>query len=1073
MLHLLRLAVVALAMLGLLPAIAQQTDELSALNTQVRKLYAEGKYAEAIPLALRAVTITEKKLGANHPDVAIGLNNLAELYRTQGHTGEAEVLYKRALSISEKALGPNHLNVASSLSNLALLYDAQGRYAEAEPLAKRSLSITEEALGPVHPTVANNLNNLAYVYHLQARFAEAEPLYKRSVAILEKALGPDHPAVAQNLVNLAALYYDEGRAAEAEPLFKRSLKILEKALGLEHPDLANSLNNLGALYFSQGRYVEAEPLYKRTIAILEKALGPDHPSVGTVLNNLGRVYEGQGHYDEAEPIYRRALAIREKALGPDHSDVGQTVNNLGALYFSQRRYAEAEPLMRRALAIREKALGQSHPDVAEAVNNLAEIYSAQGRYAEAEPLLNRAHTIWEKVVGPDHANVASSFYNLAALKFAQGDWNGAYDFFQRGTNLTVRRTRLGEERLGQALTSNSKSEAARERIAFSGFVKTAFRLVQVAPTRAPALSTAMFQVTQWAQSSMAGQSLAQMAARNAKGESTLGRLVRERQDLVIEWRGKDKLLTDAHSAPPDRRKPNFEAALETRLRTIDGRLLEIDALLKRDFPDYASLVNPESLSIEEIQAQLREDEALVLFLDTPEWKPSPQETFIWAVTKRDSRWVRTDLGTKALTEKVQGLRCGLDEEEWSGLSGAARCGALLGIGQPANTDPLPFHLGIAHELYQALFGQVEDLIDGKQLLIVPAGPLTSLPFHVLVTNKPETALPKNFEGYRGVAWLGRDHAMSVLPSVASLKALRENAKGSRGTKAYLGYGNPVLDGDGSCKEVKAPDKCPSLEVANLERPQVVSSGERAVRATVRGRSGRRSPDLSEMFAKGVAAEAVLANVRSLCPLPDTAYEIRCVAERLGVPASEIRLDASATEADIKALSASGALATYRVVHFATHGLLAGDVELLASRQGEPAIVLTPPKVPLDKDDDGLLTASEVAGLKLDADWVVLSACNTASADTLGAEALSGLARAFFYAGARALLVSHWPVYSDAAVRLTTQAFNEIDQSKDGRAVALQRALIALMDDTSQNDNAHPAVWAPFVLVGEGGRAANQ
>ncbi len=346
-----------------------------------------------------------------------------------------------------------------------------------------------------------------------------------------------------------------------------------------------------------------------------------------------------------------------------------------------------------------------------------------------------------------------------------------------------------------------------------------------------------------------------------------------------------------------------------------------------------------------------------------------------------------------------------------------------------NTDPLPFHLGIAHELYQALFGQVEELIDGKQLLIVPSGPLTSLPFHVLVTNKPETALPKTFEGYRGVAWLGRVHAMSVLPSVASLKALRENAKGSRGTKAYLGYGNPVLDGDGSCKEVKAPDKCPSLEVANLERPQVVSSGERAVRATVRGRSGRRSPDLSEMFARGVAAEAVLANVRSLCPLPDTAYEIRCVAERLGVPASEIRLDASATEADIKALSASGALAAYRVVHFATHGLLAGDVELLASRQGEPAIVLTPPKVPLDKDDDGLLTASEVAGLKLDADWVVLSACNTASADTLGAEALSGLARAFFYAGARALLVSHWPVYSDAAVRLTTQAFNEINLSK--------------------------------------------
>ncbi len=183
--------------------------------------------------------------------------------------------------------------------------------------------------------------------------------------------------------------------------------------------------------------------------------------------------------------------------------------------------------------------------------------------------------------------------------------------------------------------------------------------------------------------------------------------------------------------------------------------------------------------------------------------------------------------------------------------------------------------------------------------------------------------------------------------------------------------------------------------------------------------------------------------------------------------------ASATEADIKALSASGALASYRVVHFATHGLLAGDVELLASRQGEPAVVLTPPKESVDKDDDGLLTASEVAGLKLDADWVVLSACNTASADTLGAEALSGLARAFFYAGARALLVSHWPVYSDAAVRLTTQAFNEIDQSKDTGARLLSAGDDRPHGRPSQNDNAHPAVWAPFVLVGEGGSATNQ
>jgi len=126
-------------------------------------------------------------------------------------------------------------------------------------------------------------------------------------------------------------------------------------------------------------------------------------------------------------------------------------------------------------------------------------------------------------------------------------------------------------------------------------------------------------------------------------------------------------------------------------------------------------------------------------------------------------------------------------------------------------------------------------------------------------------------------------------------------------------------------------------------------------------------------------------------------------------------------------------------------------------------------------DDGLLTASEVAQLDLNADWVILSACNTASSDgTPGAEGLSGLAKAFFYAGARALLVSHWPVASDAAVKLTTGLFKEAAAHPEiGRAEALRRSMLALMDDGDNPYFAHPMFWAPFVVVGEGGKLATR
>ncbi len=187
-----------------------------------------------------------------------------------------------------------------------------------------------------------------------------------------------------------------------------------------------------------------------------------------------------------------------------------------------------------------------------------------------------------------------------------------------------------------------------------------------------------------------------------------------------------------------------------------------------------------------------------------------------------------------------------------------------------------------------------------------------------------------------------------------------------------------------------------------------------------------------------------------------------VAKTLNVPASDIHIGLEATETAVK----QAKLDQYRIVYFATHALVTGNLKAFAQAKAEPALVLTIPDKPTDQDD-GLLQASEISELKLNADWVVLSACNTAASDGVGAEALSGLARAFFYAGARSLVVSHWDVLDEETVRLMSDLFKINSQNKSlSHGEALRQAQLNMLNNAKNDEDAHPRVWAPFVVVGE-------
>ena len=330
----------------------------------------------------------------------------------------------------------------------------------------------------------------------------------------------------------------------------------------------------------------------------------------------------------------------------------------------------------------------------------------------------------------------------------------------------------------------------------------------------------------------------------------------------------------------------------------------------------------------------------------------------------------------------------------------------------------PMTPATSSRLYQAIFAPLESsLIGVKRILVVPEGALQSLPFGVLGASDVKSGQPE---------WLARRYAFAVLPSVSALRALRTFSHGKPGTDPFAGFGDPVLNGEPGSQR-------------GLATTAVFTT--RSIQASANSSSG---------------AFADVEALRKAPPLPETAEELRALSTTLHGSPNAVFLQAQATEARVKQTD----LSHYRFLAFATHGVMAGEL----SGPAEPGLVLTPP-ITASALDDGYLSASEVAQLKLNADWVLLSACNTASPDgTPGAEGLSGLAKAFFYAGSHSLLVSNWPVASKATqVLITTTMKDYIDAPDKGKPEALRSAMLEMMD---QPQYSHPFFWAPFSVVGD-------
>lgn len=979
----------------------------------------QGQYGEADAVHQRVLAIREKMYGAGSVQAADSLNNLGINKLRQGLYAEAEDYMARAAGIHQQLKGVNSQEFVFVLNNLGAVYQSQGKFTDAEKVRKHVLTVYEGLRGPDHPDVGDAIGKLANLYQVMGRYADAEPLFRRTLAIQERP-GSDQLAASRTYNNLGIMQFAIGRHSDAEVSFKRALTFQEQVLGPSHPMVAEVLQNLAAVLKSQCRYDDAASLAQRSLSIREKVLGRDHPDVASLLNNLANIYVLQKKFAEAEPLYQRALAVQERALGPDHPNVSYTLHNLGYAAEAQRRNDDAEGFYRRTIAVRERAFGSDHPELATSLSNFGNTLMALKRYDEADAAYQRAWAIQIKTIGETHPDATRVAHNRARLELQRGNGKAALDWSRTSTN--------GLLKAVVAASSNDQGGQGCLVEELSGlFVNRIAALAAVADTkRAPALAGEAFEMAQWANHSSAAAALQQMGLRFAAGTDALSALVRESQDLIAIARERDKTLVAAMSKRADQQDTGSITQIRQSVTDTRAKLAEVNARLEKQFPDYVALTNPKPLALKDAQALLGADEALIL------WIAGDDSTELFVLTREGADWHTLPINAEALTQKVAAFRRGLSVE-------AASAGASE-----------QFDLGLAHSFYKELLGPAEGVLKRKRnILTVPTGALTALPLQLLVTAPPPVA-SGDLAAYRDAAWLVKQNAVTVVPSVSALKALRAFDRRDQANKPIVGFGDPVFDSGSTA----TPG---GQRSATKAKPTKTASAAKPVKTASRTASATRS---YSDFWQGASVDPAMLG-QALGPLPDTADEVKDVAKRLGAADADIFLGRAATEAQVKAMT----LSDYRIVYFATHGLVAGDVKGLA----EPSLALTIPRNP-SSHDDGLLTASEIAQLKLKADFVVLSACNTIAGEKPGAEALSGLARAFFYAGTRALLVTHWAVDSAATTTIATSTFANLSaDAKLGRAEAMRRAMVSYLGDEAKPEQAYPGYWGAFAIVGEGVR----
>jgi CHAT domain-containing protein/Flp pilus assembly protein TadD len=909
---------------------------------------------------------------------------------------------------------------AKYLGNLGYFYKALGQFETASPFLLQAKKIIVQLQGKEHPNYSNIISNIASLYQVLGQFEKAEKLYLEAIQNRAKNIGKEHPDYARSLNNLGNLYQEIGIYEKAEAVYLQSQKIRAKVYGKDHPKYAIVLNNLAAVYHSMQMLERAEPLLLLSLSIKSKAYGEMHISNARTMTNLANVYNDMGRYTEAEKVLLQATNIEANFYGKEHSNYATNLSNLGSLYQKMGKYPQAKKLYLKAEEIYANTLGKENPNYAIILNKIATFYSKIKEYKKAEVLYHQAKNIQAKVLGKENISYATTLNNLASLYLSEGKLDLALSY-----SLQSMDANSGDLDSTFLLKDSKKWKKLIQADYYSNEVISNFTTTLLYITKAQYKKTKdPKDLNRHYELSQIAMQLNERIRNNLNGEKDKLRILKHNSDY-IKHGIETAVLLDKESY--------FQEAFN--FAEQNKSVLLADAVKGNRARALGDL--PDSLIIQEIDLQKK----------------------IFKLKQKDLR-ERSNAEKQAQNQELSSLQVQME-----------RFIASL-------KDKYPKYHALKYENITAKAADIQASLDDKTALVEYF--LTDSICYLFWLSKTEIQV-----------YPIAINAVKLKQSIHTFRSVLSNynrvLKDEK--KAYQSYIKIAHWFYQNLLEV-------ALKGKDVENLIIVADGELGhlpfeafLMTNVINRSILPYKDLHFLlkdYNVSYNYSATLWNENlTLSNKTNNGKILACASSYPPVDSAllELRLpyffklrstlqELPAAQEEIKALSNNfeGTFlwndatnehffkqnaADYAVIHLAMHGILDPNRPMLSS------LVFTEDK---DTLEDNFLQAYEISRLKLNADLVVLSACETGYGKFEQGEGVISLARSFMYAGVPSLVVSLWQV-NDGSTAVIMKNFYENLAAGMNKAEALRQAKLSYLENT-EGISAHPAFWSPFIQLGD-------